>query len=73
MVEGLTLLFEYAYGHFYTRLAQDVDAASLYFGKGIDATYYYARNACVYNESCSRGRFAVVGTGLKAYVERAIF
>ena len=71
-VQPFAFLLKHPHRHFHASLAQHADAAPRHLGKGVDAAYHHPRNARALYEQGAGRRAAVVGTRLKAYVERAV-
>ena len=67
-VESHTLLFEQACHYLYSGIAKHGYTASADFGERILASYDYAWNAAVYDQSGAWRRLAVVGTGFEGDV-----
>ena len=71
-VEFQTFLFADAYRYVDAGFAHYADAASLHFGKGVDAAHHDARYAGAYDEACAWRRAAEVCARLQTDIEGGV-
>jgi len=71
-VQPLAFLRQHTHGNLYTSLSQHIHPPAVYFGKGIDTTYYHPPYTFFDNQFRTGRSLPVVSTGFQRHVDSSV-